>query len=376
MLVAVAAANVAASILLAALAAVLVGPAAAAACLVPLSLGAALLRAARAHSEQPMLGAPGDTAELQSEPEPALPIAEEADGRVLGEVEVVAAQLSAVVDRLMAELDATDLSIATLSDELDHAAATPATDIESASTGDVWNDALASAEQALETAERARAMAASEAELAVDSTSTMRSLQELTSETAGVIRELGAKSQEVGGIIETVSAIARQTNLLALNAAIAAARAGDPGRGFAVVADEVRRLAEGSRSAAATITALVGEMQEYTQRAVVAVEAGSVRTAEGAATVTRNHQAFISISAAVEELSERLGPVLGVIAEQAMTSLTAQDGAGDAAQPFTELVLNVSSDGVLRAVELVRAQAQTIADSSSRLGGLLSSRTS
>src|SRR3712207_9493194 len=72
--------------------------------------------------------------------------------------------------------------------------------------------------------------------------------------------------------------IAEQTNLLALNAAIEAARAGEQGRGFAVVAEEVRKLAEESQEAAASIAALVDEIQAENVQAVGVVEVGRPHT--------------------------------------------------------------------------------------------------
>jgi methyl-accepting chemotaxis protein len=89
---------------------------------------------------------------------------------------------------------------------------------------------------------------------------------------AAAIRELAGTSDRIGRMVGAITAIARQTNLLALNAAIEAARAGDAGRGFGVVAEEVRKLAEESGTAATSISALVGEVQQAAGRAVALAE--------------------------------------------------------------------------------------------------------
>jgi methyl-accepting chemotaxis protein len=87
-----------------------------------------------------------------------------------------------------------------------------------------------------------------------------------------VMRVLDSKSTEIGGIVDAITRIAGQTNLLALNASIEAARAGVHGSGFAVVAGEVRALAEESGTAAASISALITDIQRTSADAVRVVD--------------------------------------------------------------------------------------------------------
>jgi Methyl-accepting chemotaxis protein (MCP) signalling domain len=98
-------------------------------------------------------------------------------------------------------------------------------------------------------------------------------------------------------------------HLLALNAAIEAARAGEQGRGFAVVAEEVRKPAEESSQAAASIAALIGEIQDETKRAVEVVELGGRRTDEGAGIVEQAREAFDVIDEHVQEMSGRVSQI-------------------------------------------------------------------
>jgi len=90
--------------------------------------------------------------------------------------------------------------------------------------------------------------------------------------TGQIVRTLAEGAQRIGQVLELITGIAGQTNLLALNATIEAARAGDAGRGFAVVASEVKNLATQTSKATEDIARQIGQIQESTHGAVVAIQ--------------------------------------------------------------------------------------------------------
>jgi methyl-accepting chemotaxis protein len=185
-----------------------------------------------------------------------------------------------------------------------------------ATTEQVAGATTASAQDAHETsraADEARAAAGAGAETVARATDAMAAVRDASAEASLAIRELGSKSQRIGGIVETITAIAAQTNLLALNAAIEAARAGEQGRGFAVVAEEVRKLAEESQAAAKSISTLVNEIRNETERTVSVVESGAERGELGASTVAEARDAFTRIAASIEVVSERVSQVSAAV---------------------------------------------------------------
>jgi methyl-accepting chemotaxis protein len=150
--------------------------------------------------------------------------------------------------------------------------------------------------------------------------SQMTLLEETVNASAKVVAKLGDRSKEIGQIVDTISGIAGQTNLLALNAAIEAARAGEHGRGFAVVAEEVRKLAEQSHEAAQRIAGLIGEIQEDTDQAVIAMSDGTREVKAGAEVVNATGMTFREIMALVSQVSSQVRDISAAAQQMAVGS--------------------------------------------------------
>jgi methyl-accepting chemotaxis protein len=221
------------------------------------------------------------------------------------------------------------------------------------------------AEQTAGAAREARELAAEGATAMSHATEAIQAVRASTTEITQTISELGAMSDQIGGIVDTITAIAEQTNLLALNAAIEAARAGEQGRGFAVVAEEVRKLAEESQTAAASIGALIGQIQTATGTAVRVVDDGSRQTEESVQTVERARESFVRIDGSVQDMTDRV--------ERIATALQSFVASGADVQERVDEVLAIaeqssaSAEQVSASTQETSASTQQIAASAQEL---------
>lgn len=148
----------------------------------------------------------------------------------------------------------------------------------------------------------------------------MSHIENTVMNSAQIVSTLGDRSKEIGQIVDTISGIAGQTNLLALNAAIEAARAGEQGRGFSVVADEVRKLAEQSQDAAKQIAHLISGIQTETDKAVKAMNNGTLEVKLGTEVVNNAGHAFRKITISIEQMSGQVQEISGAIQQIASGS--------------------------------------------------------
>jgi methyl-accepting chemotaxis protein len=130
----------------------------------------------------------------------------------------------------------------------------------------------------------------------------------------GTLNEL---AENVAELLRIIMQVADKADLLALNASLEGTRAGEAGKGFALVAAEMRRLAENVVESVAGIRALMKDMRDASQAAVLASQEGTksstatTHSAREIALLTQEQrQATEQVMASMDEMGDILSHTL------------------------------------------------------------------
>lgn len=161
-------------------------------------------------------------------------------------------------------------------------------------------------------------------------TSTVVGIQSLSDNiraASAVVERLEQDAASVNVVLDVIKGIAEQTNLLALNAAIEAARAGEQGRGFAVVADEVRGLASRTQQSTEEINAILAQLRNASQAAVLSMKGSSTAVAKSVDDANMAGRSLHAITDTVETINSMNRQIARATDEQKKISTQLVDEA-------------------------------------------------
>lgn len=239
-----------------------------------------------------------------------------------------------------------------------------------AETSVTVDEVRATAHQAAERAQMLADQALTAAAVSVEGraavegiTEGMGAIRAKVEEIARDIRALSDRARAIQDITETVNGLADQSNMLALNATIEAAKAGEHGRGFAVVADEVRLLAEQSKAATAQVRAILAEIQQASDKAVMAAEQGTRVVEAGAAGAREAGLAIERIGETVQETAQVASQIAASAKEQSV-------GMEQIGQAMTDVA--TTTHQIASGADQTHDAARSLADLAERLEALTS----
>lgn len=181
---------------------------------------------------------------------------------------------------------------------------------------------------------------------------------EMSKQIKNDINNLNEKAKNIRKIVEVIDAISEQTGLLSLNASIEAARAGEAGKGFSVVAEEVRNLADQTNNATKTISKIVEEIFEETQKTVMEVSQADTIYKEQEKSVYEVDNAFDKIKEAIKGIMLELNRYQEIMSdidkykEVALEEITDIAAIAEESAASTEEVTAVTQEQVSSAEQL------------------------
>lgn len=155
-----------------------------------------------------------------------------------------------------------------------------------------------------------------------------RSMDEIcrgSDQSRDIIAKLSEQSQQIVSIAKVITGISTQTNILAINASIEASRAGAAGQGFSVVAGEIKSLSEKTKTAAAEIGTIIGEVTQDIEAAVASMENNSALTRQGLDSMGKMTASAEQLSHSNAEISRNIAEMNRVIGNVAESGSSVSD---------------------------------------------------
>ncbi|MBQ9207095.1 MAG: adenosine deaminase [Treponema sp.] len=148
----------------------------------------------------------------------------------------------------------------------------------------------------------------------------MREIAKANEQTIEGIKSLGGKIENIWDIVSLINSVADQAKIIAFNAELEASSAGEAGKNFHIVASEIRRLADGIIDGTKEIKQQITEIQESSDRLILASESGTEKIKAGVTGAQTLSARFDSIQMASDITADSAGDITTIIQQQAQAS--------------------------------------------------------
>ena len=148
----------------------------------------------------------------------------------------------------------------------------------------------------------------------------LHEIADANTQTIEGIKALGGKIENIWDIVTLINSVADQAKIIAFNAELEASSAGEAGKNFHIVATEIRRLADGIIDGTKEIKERITEIQQSSDRLVLASESGTEKINEGVAGAASLSERFESIKNASEVTATSASDITTIIQQQSTAS--------------------------------------------------------